>query len=160
RRPVGQTHQAARDIRPGLAVILRDVHEPVVAAGPQDPLLLRRLGEGEHGAKDLDAGVVARDRPAGPLLFILVVSREIAADLLPTLTCVTGAKDDLAGVIDDLRVLRRDENRGGPLEAILHLGGRDAARIPWPCRDVAGLTGAAIVARQVATVFARINNVF
>src|SRR5207249_1082610 len=101
------THQAARDVGPGLAVILRDVHDAVVAARPQDTLLFRRLGEREHGAKDFHAGVVARDRAAGPLLLVLVVAGQVAADLLPALAGVARPEDELRRVIDHLRVVRR-----------------------------------------------------
>ena len=47
------------------------------------PFSLRRLGEREDRAVELDAGVVAGDRAAGPVLLRLVVARQVGADRRP-----------------------------------------------------------------------------
>ena len=132
---------------------------PSSTAGPEDALLLRRLGEGEDRAVHLDAGVVAGDRAAGPLLLVLVVAGQVAADRLPRLAAVAGAEQHVGGVVEHLRVVRREHHRGGPLEAVLHLGRRDAGRVRRPGGDVAGLAGAVVVPGQVAAVLAGVDDV-
>ena len=61
-RPLGQLGR--RHQLPGPPAITRQVHEPVVGAGPQHIALVQRLGEREDRAVDLGAAVVAADRTA------------------------------------------------------------------------------------------------
>src|SRR5262249_20357053 len=148
-----------RDVLPALPVSCRHVHEAVVAARPDEPLLLRRLGDREDGAEGFDAGVVAGDRAAGPLLLRLVVAGEVGTDHVPVLAGVARAEDHLRAVVDDLRVEWRAADRRGPLEAVLHLFAALARRILWPRGDFARLAGAIVVAREDAEVFAGVDDV-
>src|SRR5581483_5491310 len=136
-----------------------DVNQPVVAADPQEALLLRRLRDGEDGAEHLDAGVVAGDRPAAPLLLLLVVAGQILGDDFPGVPGVAGAEEDVGPVVDRLRVVLQDQDRGGPLEAVLHLRRVDATRVVLVDGDVAGLAGAVVVAGHDAAVLAGVDDV-
>src|SRR5262249_22929693 len=121
RAPVRHPRDVRGHVRPRLALVLGDVNQPVVAAGPQHPLLLGRFGQRENGAVHLDAGVVAGDRPAAPLLLLLVVAGQVAGDHLPRVPGIAGAEEDVATVVDRLRVVLRDQDRRRPLETVLHL---------------------------------------
>ena len=74
RRRLDVLHAAAgrqilrRDVRPGLAVVARDVERPVVRAGPDHALLERRFRDRVERAVELFAGDVARDRLAARAL--------------------------------------------------------------------------------------------
>src|SRR5436190_149342 len=109
------------DVAPVLPGVARDVHEAVVATGPEETLLQRGFGDGEDRVVHLDAGVIARDRTAGPLLLCFVVSREITADWLPRFAAIGRLEEDVRAVIDGLRIVRRNEDGSGPLEAILQV---------------------------------------
>src|SRR5262249_60645882 len=100
--PLGQL--LGRDVVPRLAGVARDVHEAVVAAGPEQTLGDVRLGQREDGAVDLDAGVVAGDRTAGPLLLGLVVARQVRACRLPRLAAVGRLEQDVGRVVQHRRV--------------------------------------------------------
>ena len=100
-----------RHVLPRRAAVARHVDEPVVAPGPEEPLLQRRLREREDRAVDLDAGVVLRDRAARGALLRLVVPRQVGRDLLPALPLVPRLEEDLRGVPEDVRVVPRDEDR-------------------------------------------------
>ena len=122
RRPLG--HRLGRHVLPGGAVVARDVHQAVVAAGPEQAGRLRRDLEGEDRVVDLDAGVVPGDRAAGVALLALVVARQVGADDRPALPLVGRAMDDVGSGVEHVRVVRRDANRRVPLEAVLQvLGG-------------------------------------
>src|SRR5207237_3565843 len=111
-----------------------------------------RFGEGEYRAIDLRAGVVAGDRAARPLLLVLVVARQVAADRRPGLAAVLGFEEDVAGVVDHLGVVRRDQDRGGPLEAVAQVLGAVAGHVVGVGGDVLRQARAAVVARDVAAV--------
>ncbi len=158
RAPLGQAGNGGGDLAPALAAVLGDVHPPVVAAGPDQVLAQRRLGEGEHRAVGLDAGVVAGDRAARPLLFRLVVARQVRADGGPGLAAVGGAEDDVGGVVDHLGIVRRDGDGGGPLEAVAHGLAAVARGIVRPGADGALLARAVVVAGDVAQILAGVDD--
>src|SRR6185503_19062291 len=97
---------------PARAIVLRDVHEAVIAPGPDHAGRRVGLGDREDRAVSFGAGQVAGDRPAGPLLLAAVIAREVAADGLPGGAAVARAKQHVGAVIDDLRVVRRSGDRG------------------------------------------------
>src|SRR5262245_13339549 len=105
RAPLGQAGDVLGDVVPGLAAVLRDVDQAVVAAGPQYARLLWRFRDGEDGAVDLDAGVVACDRSARPFLLRLIVARQIGADRGPGLAFVLGSEENISPVIDRSRIV-------------------------------------------------------
>ncbi len=136
------------------AVVPRDVHQAVVAPGPDDARLERRFGNREDRAVELDPGVVAGDRPARPFLFALVVARQVGADGLPGLTAVRGSEEHVGGVVDRLGIVRRDHDGGGPLEAVAKVLRTVARSVVGVDPDVRSLTGSSVVTREVAEVLA------
>ena len=123
------------------------------------PFCLRRFGDGEDGVVNLDAGVVAGDGAAGPCCLVLSLRVRSGLICCPGLAGVGRFEQHVGGVIDRLRIVRRDQDRGGPLEAIVQIGGGVAGRIEGIDADVPGLAGAVVVARDVAAVFAGIDDV-
>ena len=125
------------------------------------PFCCGRLGDGEDRAVVLDAGVVAGDRPARPLLLrscrCAVRSGLIAVQRLPA---VAGAEQHVGAVVDDLRVVR-----ARPRSAPSTGSGSVASAAPWPDglsghdADVARLAGAVVVARDDAEVLAGVDDV-
>ena len=63
------------------AGVARQLHLPVVGAGPHDPFLLRRLRDGEDDAGVFDADVIGREA-AGTLLPRLVAGGQVGTDHL------------------------------------------------------------------------------
>src|SRR6185369_17797824 len=106
---------------------------------------------------DLDAGVVAGERPAGPFLLRLVVARQVGADRVPVHAVVGRAEQHLGAVIEHVLVMRRDRDRRGPLESVLAVFGAVAGHVVRIDRDVAILAGAFLPARDVAGIFAGID---
>src|SRR5215204_4290660 len=93
--------------------------EAVVGASPENALAVRRLGQREDRAVDLGAGVVPRYRPAGRLQLVRVVPGQIRTDDLPTAAEVGRAEKDIAGDIELVRGMRREQNRESPIEPVL-----------------------------------------
>ncbi len=156
RGPFGQAGN--RHFGPGFSTIRRDVHQAVIAAGPEQVFLLGRLGQGEDSAVNLNARIVASDRAARPFFLCLVVPRQVAADRLPRLPAVGRFKQDIGRMIDRLRVMGRNDNWSGPLEAVFQILAAVAGGIGGIDADIARLAEAVVVARNDAPVFARVNN--
>src|SRR5215211_5725220 len=93
--------------------------EPVVGASPEDAPAVRRLGQCEDRAVDLGAGVVPRYCPTGRLQLVRVVPGQIRTDDLPTAAKIRRAEKDIAGDIELVRGMRREQNREGPIDPVL-----------------------------------------
>src|SRR5262249_28132392 len=150
RPPLRQAGHGGGDVAPGLAAVLADVDQAVVAPRPEEVLLHRRLGDDEHRVIGLDARVVAGDGAAGPLLLGLVVAGQVRADRRPRLPAVGGAEDDVGAVIDHFRIVRRGGDGRRPLEAVAHVLAAMAGRVLRPGADIARLARAVVVAGEVA----------
>ena len=148
-----------RDVAPGLPFILRDVDQPVVGPGPDQPLGQRRRRDRKHRVVVLGAGVVDGDGPARRLLLRLVIARQVGADRFPFHSAVGGFEDALAAVVDRVRIVRRNHDRRRPLKAVFQIGRAARIRKIGPHRNVLHLAGAFVEARDVALVVARINNI-
>src|SRR5205823_1073047 len=103
--------------------------------------------------------VVAGDRAAGPLLLALVVAGQVLADRGPVLAAVGRAEEDVGGVVDGLGVVRRNQDRGRPLEAVAQVGRPVAGGVGRVDADVGSLAVAVVVARDVAAVLAGVDDV-
>ena len=68
------------------------MEQAVVRAGPEEPGLMRRLGEGEDGGVVLGADGVAVDRAAGRPERFGIGAGQIGADRLPALALVVAPK--------------------------------------------------------------------
>ena len=140
RAPRRQAGQVLRDVGPGLAAVARELHQAVVGAGPDEPLLARRFGDAEDHARVLDADVVGREA-AGAAHLRLVVERQVRADHLPALAAVGRAVHVLAADVDRVVIVRRDVQRRVPHEAVPHALGRAVrlvAATPRRCGTAAG----------------------
>ncbi len=104
--PLGQPVDVGGYVVPVFAVVAGQVNQAIVRAGPQQALLPGRFGDGEDGAVDFGARVVAGDGAAGPLLFALVVACQIGTDRVPASAGIACFKEHVAGVVDDLAVVR------------------------------------------------------
>src|SRR6185437_13403109 len=109
------------DVGPVGAAVGGEMHEAVVAAGPNQALLLGRFGDGKDDVVVLGAGVVLGDGAAGGLLLALVVAGEVGADDGPVIAHVGALKEHVAAVVNRLGVEGRGGDGGGPLEAVLHV---------------------------------------
>ena len=152
-------NQLGCDVRPLLRVVARDVDEPVVAAGPEHAGLHGRLGEREDRGVILGAGLVERDRAAGVARRALVVAREVRAHPIPGRTVIARAMHVLRRGVEDARVMRREEHRRGPVEAVLDVLGRDAARRLGPHVDGPDLAAAPVQACQQTGMVRREHDV-
>ena len=127
------------------ASVARDVHQSVVAAGPDHARLDGRFGARENGAVILDARVVLGDRSAGRPHLRLVVAREVGTDDRPALTAVGGLEQVLRSGVHGVRIVRGEEDREVPLEG--------------PRIDVADFTRAVIQPNKQAAVRATVDHV-
>ena len=131
RRSVNQADQAPlrqefvrrRHVRPVLAAISRYLNQAIVCSCPDQIFLHRRLGNGEHRVVVFHAGDVERDRPAGGLLLALVIAREIRTDGCPARAMVGALKNYFSSGVEHIGIVRRKQNRFGPLKTMLEFAG-------------------------------------
>ena len=148
--PLGDARRC--HVAPILTAIPSQVHQAVVAAGPDEPGLDRRLRDREDRVVELDPGVVAGDRPPRPGLRGFIVAGQIGADRLPALAAVRGFEEHVGGVVDDLRVVGRDHDRGRPLKAVSEVDRPMARPVVGVDTDVRRLAGAPVITRDDAEV--------
>ncbi len=123
------------------------------------PCCFGRLGQGEDGAVVLDAGVVAGDGTARPLLLRLVVAGEVGADHGPGLAAVVRAEHHVPAVVDRLRVVRRDDDGSRPLEAVAPVLAAVAREVVRIGAHVARLARPVVVAGEDPEVLAGVDDV-
>ena len=107
-----------------------------------------RFDESKDRGIVLGTSGVARDGAARWSELGDVVPRQVRADGLPTGALVRGAKDDVAGGIEHVRVVRGKDNGIRPLEAVFEIPGAPATVGLGPDRDNAHLPAAVIIAQQ------------
>src|SRR5262249_2639508 len=115
------------------------------------------LREAEDQVVVLDADVLAGYGAARALLLRLIVPREVAADGRPAHASVGRPEDHVACVVDDARVVTRDEDGLRPVEAVLQVRRLVAVRVVRPHADVLRLPGLRIVAGQDPDVLAGVD---
>ena len=150
------THASRRHVGPRGASVLRHVHEPVVAPHPDGLGIVRRLGHVHDRVVDLTTGPLVGDGAAARALLLVLVAREIVADLRPRVAPVRRLEEHVARVVDDVRVVLRDHDRGVPVEAVLHVARGERG---WKHRirhDVAHCRGALVPLRDLAHVAAAV----
>src|SRR5581483_1681954 len=156
-RPFWQ--RGRRHIIPGLTAILRYMDQAIIRAIPEQAALERRFNEGEDRAVIFRTRIVLRDWPTGSFHPAGIVARQVGADNFPALALVGCAEDIVAGLIEDVGIVRREDNRAGPLEAVLQIARAPARSELGPDGDIARLARAVIVARDVALVVARVDDI-
>ena len=100
-------HRLRRHVLPVSAAVPREVHEPIVGAGPDGVLLEPRRSDREDGAVEVGAAVIAGQRPAVVAFLGLVVARQIRADALETLPSIGRFEEHIPGRVQRTRVERR-----------------------------------------------------
>src|SRR5581483_9068781 len=128
------------------------MNQPIIGASPEQTTFNRRFGKGKDRAIVFRAGVIFGDGASGSLQLRRIIAREIRADNLPTAPLVGRAEDMVAGHIEHIGVMRREQNRTCPLEAILLVYGSPTRRQFGPDGNIAQLMAAVIVARNVALI--------
>ena len=131
-----------------LTAVGADMDQPIVSPGPEHARLVRRLDQGEDGGEGLGADRVEIDRTAGGFSVSGSALRQIGADRLPGLSLVGALEDDVAADIERVRIVRRDDDRVGPGEAVFVLAGAVAAIALRPGGDQADLVALAVVALE------------
>ena len=149
-----------RHVLPRAGAVRRDVHEAVVAAGPEHARLHRRFGEGEDRGVPLGARHVAAHRSATAPHGVRVGQCEIAGDPVPRRALVLRAPYVLRGRVQRARIVQREVDREGPLEALRHVFHSDAIVVAEPHRYVATRVGALVVARELTHVAATEGHVW
>ena len=133
--------------------------QPVVRSRPDQPLHARRFGEGENRGIVLGGRLVEGDRPARDAERRGIVSCEIGGDRRPALPLVHGAEQHVRAGIEHVRVVRGDQERRRPLEAVLPFPGRMPVRTVGPGVDDPKEAGLVIDARQEAGVVPAVRDV-
>ena len=113
---------------------------------------MRRLRQTENRRDRLDAGDLARDGPARVSLLRLLVARQVGARLLPRRPPVGRSEELLRCVVDDVRIVLRDEDRSVPVEAVLQVARRLPVDRLRPGRDDPRLLRPPVVPRDLAAV--------
>src|SRR5690606_27221579 len=108
-----------RDVLPGRAAISRDVHQPIVTAGPDDALLVRRLGDVGERAVVLGADGFVGEWAAALALLVLLVARQVGRYLFPRPAHVTRLHQDLRAVVDGVRLVLAPDDGRIPVVAVL-----------------------------------------
>ncbi len=157
RPPLG--HFRRGDVLPGGAVVPGQVDQAVVAPGPKKTRPVRRFFKREDGSVDFDTGVVAGDGLARITLFALIVAGQIRADDLPRRPFVGRSVNKIRAVIEHRRVVRRDPDRGVPLEAITQIRCLLTDRHLRPRHDLLLKTQAAVESVDGAAVAAAVSDV-
>ncbi len=124
------------------------MHEAVVAAGPEDAPLVGRLAEGVDGGVMFGAAGVKRDRTARRPKFARIGARQVGADDGPRIALVHRAEDDVAAGVEHIRVVRREEDRVGPREAVARIAHAAPVQVFRPDVDQLNLAVAAVGALE------------
>ena len=121
--PGGKPSKILRDIRPGLATVLRHLHGAVIGARVIHASHLGRLGQC-HNGRPLRNAIVARDRGLTALethrhdVVALLVLREIRTDRLPRIAAIVAAEHPIGRRQQNARIVWRQHQWRIPVEAI------------------------------------------
>jgi hypothetical protein len=110
------------------------VNETIIASGPENLPIERRLSDGEYDARVFDTDVVGRE-PARDLLLGFVVAREIGRDRMPCHATVRAHVHVLTADIDAVVIVCAQRKRRVPNETVSRAVGRRARDVLWPHLD-------------------------
>src|SRR5262245_40134659 len=134
------------------------MHQAIIRAYPDSAFFNRRFHNSKNGAVVLDAGVVFGYRSSRRSLFGFIVSREIAADLLPALSFIGRFEKHIRRGVKGIRVMRRKDDWKIPLETVFQIRSPPAHRVIRPRIHIALLAGVAILARYEPAVGTGVYN--
>ncbi len=124
------------DVLPGGAVVAGDVHEPVVATGPDHAFFMGRFQDIGEGTIVLGAhGFVGIGATAFALLFFFVAG-EVGGDFLPGFAHVLGFQQDLGAVVEGTRLVFGPDDGCIPVVAVFHVLGVHAQVLDGGGHDV------------------------
>ncbi len=125
--------------------------QSVIGPGPEDPLLMRGLDEGEDGGIHLGPGVVLGDGTTRGFQGGRVVAGQIRRDDLPGHALIGGTMDVVGGDVEGVRIMWRVQDRERPLEPIAEVLGAVAHAGQFrPRSDDALFFGSMIVTNEAA----------
>src|SRR6266850_4117774 len=133
--------------------------EAVVGSCPEHAVLLGRFRQAENDVVILDGVLIFCDGTAGILLLGLVVAREVRANRGPGAALIHRTENELRGVIDNIGIVLRNEDRHGPGVAVFLSGSRVTIRKHRPLLDALGLIGAAIEPSEDWALVVGVNDV-
>ena len=133
--------------------------KPIVCAHPDQALCNWRFGSREHRVVILRSRIVDRNRPARWLLLALVIAGQVRTDRLPMHAAISCLKHALSTVIERVGIMWRDQNRCGPLKAMLEIGCAVPVGELRQHRDISDLSRALIESSQISLIITGINNV-
>src|SRR5882724_136836 len=133
--------------------------EAVVGSCPEHAVLLGRFRQAENDVVILDGVLIFCDGTAGILLLGLVVAREVRANRGPGAALIHRTENELRGVIDNIGIVLRNEDRHGPGVAVFLSGSRVTIRNHRPLLDALGLIGAAIEPSEDWALVVGVNDV-
>ena len=107
-----------RDVVPAPPAVAREMHESIVAPGPDLAARLGRRFDVEQRPGELRAGHVEGERTSGGLLVRLVVARKVGRDRLPVFAAIARREHNVGAEIRRRRVERIEGDRGIPVIAI------------------------------------------
>src|SRR5580692_8584355 len=135
------------------------MHQAVIGARPQNVFLLGRFSERKNDVIVFDGILILGDWATGILLLGFVVASQIRADFRPGVACIVGAKYILGSVINDVGIVRRNDDRHGPRVAVL----LDARGVPTdifgPLLNTLSLAGGSIVPCEERPLVIGIDNI-
>ena len=109
-----------RDAGPRHAGIAGDVQQAIVRAHPDQPGNERRFRRREDGGVVLGRGLVG-SQSTGNARGFRIVAGQVGRNRRPVLAFVQRLEEAIPGSIQQVRVVRRHEQRGSPLKAVLRL---------------------------------------
>src|SRR5260221_2845958 len=83
---------------------------------PDQILLRRRFHDGKNRVVHFNSSVVFRDGTAGGLLFLPVIASQVGANDCPAHAGVGGLEQHFTSKVQGLWIVRRKDNRLGPLK--------------------------------------------
>ena len=146
------------DLAPGATAVLADLYQAVVSTHVKQPLLQRRLAEGDDIAVK-GSGLVLGHRLDRPHFihhrqFVAVeLAGEVRADRPPGIAAIVAAEEDVGTIVEPGMQMRADDQRGVPVPA---QGRLPLARLG---PDVDQFPAAFVVAVQSAVLILRIKDV-
>ena len=136
---------AARShIAPVFSLITAHVDQTIVATTPKQASFDGTFSRRKNGAIVFDAGIVFGDGTATRGLSCFIIRSEVGADLLPGPAFILGHEQMIAGGIEALGIMRREEDGVIPLKAISLYIGTGTDSIIWPHINQARLSGSMI----------------
>ena len=131
--------------------------QPVVAARPDRAALVLGLDHVVDRPVDLASGALSRDRAAAVALLVVLVARQVRADLLPRHAAVPRAHEVVRRVVDRAVVVWRRHDGRVPIVPVFHFAALKGRRHHRIYADVPRTGGLVVILADDAHVTSGIN---